>query len=373
MSMSAEDDFSNKYRPQTLDRMLGNEQVVTRLKGIVASGRIPKAILLTGRSSAGKTTGARCFVADLFKVPTLANHTDYHESNAADARGIDDLREVLKVARLKPRSGIRRVFMVDEAHGLTGPSAELLLKPLENPPPHTLFILGSSEPEKLKVALKNRCSQFVMESPTKESLLKYVKRIMKGEQMSYMTAEMLDKIVNNCNGEFRTAANLMESVFQFVAGKGDNKVTVEDITSAIESTENADEQIAVKVLLAVYANKLRIAQKAILDVQDAFKMIGALLRLNSFLLNNEVLKGEQHKAVWWSQQNRELLDGFKVHGLIKPSDRIQAFNRVQQIILDMRMRSAAFLVPEQTLISTNMYQATEALKDLYTAKSESTK
>jgi DNA polymerase III gamma/tau subunit len=177
--------IAEKYRPKTLDKIIGHEQPVTRLKGIIKSKKYPPAILFAGPSSAGKTTLARAFASDLFGVP-ITGHSDYHESNASEARGIDDVRQMINVSRLKPRTAPRRVFMVDEAQGFTGPAAGSLLKPLENPPPFTMWILGSMEPEKLSQAMKNRCSQFVLRAPEKEHLVKYVKRIVKGEEMSYM-------------------------------------------------------------------------------------------------------------------------------------------------------------------------------------------
>lgn len=358
---SSEDTLANKYRPKTLDRVIGHESEVARLKGIIKSQKYPKALLFTGPSSAGKTTIARAFVSDLFGVKTLKGNQDYHESNASDTRGIDDLRDMLKVARLKPRFAPRRVFMVDEAQGLTGPSAGLLLKPLEDPPPNTMFILGSMEPEKLPQAMKNRCSQFVLGAPSKEGLTKYVKRIAKGEEMKYMTDDLLEIVVNNSNGEFRSAANIMEAVQQFAAGS-DGKVTAKNIATALESTNSNDDQLAVKILLAVYANKLKVVQKSLLDITDSFKLIGTLMRLNSFLLNVLVLEGAQHKAVWWSQQHKELDSGIKQFSKVAEDKRLIAYNVVQSALVDMRARSGSFLVPEATLIGSCLFNATMAIK-----------
>jgi DNA polymerase III gamma/tau subunit len=360
--------FDEKYRPKTLEKLIGHEKSVTRLKGIIASKKYPNALLFVGPSSAGKTTLARAFVASLFGVDNLNQHADFHELNAADKRGIDDVRELLKVANLRPRTAPKRVFLIDEAQQLVGAAAQALLKPLENPPPHTLWILGSMEPEKLQQAIKNRCSQFVLDSPSKESMVKYVKRIAKGEEMTYMTDELVNRVAESSNGEMRSAAHIMEAITQYVAGTGSKKVKAEDVNEALSSAEGVDDQIAVKVLVAVYANKFKVVQKALLDVQDPFKMIGKLLQLNTFLMNQEVLNGEQHKSVWWSQLNKETLSGVREHGKIDTKKPLPAYAVVQQHLLDMRMQSGAFMVPETTLISAHCFQAISALKPYYVAK-----
>lgn len=227
--------FDEKYRPKNLDKVIGHDKIVTRLKGIITSKAYPGALLFVGPSSAGKTTLARAFVASMFGVDSLEGNAvhDFHELNAADARGIDDVRELLKVASLKPRVAPKRVFLIDEAQQLTGPSAQLLLKPLENPPPNTMFIIGSMEPEKLPQAMKNRCSQFVLEAPDKESISKYVKRIAKGEGMDYMSSDLLSLVAENSNREMRSAAHIMEAVSQYVAGLGTKKVKPEDVQTAL--------------------------------------------------------------------------------------------------------------------------------------------
>lgn len=108
--------FDDKYRPKTLDKIIGHEKVVQRLQGIISSKKYPNAMLFVGPSSAGKTTLARAFVASLFGVESVesGNVHDFHELNGADARGIDDVRDLLKVASLKPRIAPRRVFLIDE-------------------------------------------------------------------------------------------------------------------------------------------------------------------------------------------------------------------------------------------------------------------
>jgi len=357
--------FHTKYRPKTLDRIIGQEALVNRLKGIVSSKKIPNAMLFVGPSSAGKTTLARAFTAELFGVKDLAGSSDYHEINAADSRGIDDLRDLLKITKLKPRVAPRRVVLIDECQQLTGPSAQLLLKPLEDPPPTTLFILCSMEPEKMLQAMKNRCSQFVLSAPEKSHIVKFVKRIAKAEDMTYVSDDIAGTIAENANGELRSAANLVEALAQSIAGSGKKKVTTEDINQALSTAESLDDQLAVRILTAVYANKFRSVQRDLLDVQDPFKLIGSLLRLNSFLLNSTVLKGEQHKAVWWSQINKDIAKGVKDYSKVNEKQLLQAYGVVQNHLVDLRIKSGGFLLPETVLTSACLFNAIQELKPLF--------
>lgn len=366
MSKDYIESFDEKYRPKTLDKVIGHEHAVTRLRGIIKTKKWPKAMLFAGPSSAGKTTLARAFVADMFGVDSLTGNAlhDYHELNAANQRTIDDMRELLKLSNLQPRLAPKRVFLIDEAQQVVGPAQQAMLKPLENPPKHTLFILGSMEPEKLGQAVKNRCSQFVLEAPKKDAVTKYVKRIAKGEEMEYMTPELIDIVAENANSEFRSAAHIMESIWQYAQGldKKPSKIKKEDILQALNSITGVDDELAVKIVVAVYANKFKAVQKALLDVQDPFKMIGKMLQINTFLLNQEVLNGIQHKSVWWSQTNRDALDGVKELGKIDEKRRVDAFATVQQHFLNLRAQSGAFMVPETTLISAHTYAAQQALR-----------
>ena len=95
-----------KYRPKTLDKLIGQTTAVTRLKGIINSGKVPSAMLFTGPTSVGKTTLARAFACDLSgKGEVFLNSPDYKEINFSDTRGIDDIRELIRITRFKPQMG----------------------------------------------------------------------------------------------------------------------------------------------------------------------------------------------------------------------------------------------------------------------------
>ncbi len=354
------DSFHLKYRPTTLDRIIGHDKAVTRLQGIISSGKIPNAILFTGPSSAGKTTLARAFTASLFEVEKVEGHRDFKELNAADSRGIDDIRELTQLAKLSPHSAPKRVILVDEVHQITGAAANALLKPLESPPPRTLFILGTMEPEKLLQAVKNRCNIFVLESQQPSGIKKYLKRILKGEKLDYIEDTVLERLVQNSNGEFRTAASSLEALVQYCAGKGNKKITEADVEDALDTTEAGDEDIAVRLLLCIYAKKFSKAHRAIMDVQDPFRFVNTLFRLNTFLLNSEVLGVDSHKSVWYSAQNKNLKQGVR-EVLGKDVKPVLHFAKVQEHLVWLKGATMSFSIPETALLSSFALKAIESL------------
>lgn len=359
-----DDSLHNKYRPRTLDRIIGQERIVTRLKGIIKAKKYRGSMLFVGESSGGKTTMARAFASDVFGTKNIDNHPDYLEINAANARKIEDVRQLLRVATLKPRLAPIRIILMDEVQQWTHDAEQSALKPLENPPPSTQFILCSMEPEKLGKAVKNRCVQYALEAYTKEDILKYVKRIAKGEDMTYLTDETMNAVVENSNGELRSAANIMQSLQDYAHGldKLPKQLKADQVEEVLGSTANRDQEIAVRALVGVYANKFKRTHLAILDTVDGFRMVKALLYLNTFLLNVTVLEGQKHKSVWWSQQNKDLLDGLKEFSKIKPGKELQAYATVQSALVEMQVRAGAFAVSEVSLISATMFEALQRIK-----------
>lgn len=359
--MSQENQLHRKYRPRNLDRVIGQEGAVKRLRGILASKKFPSSMLFVGPSSAGKTSLARAFVAEMFGVKSLQHNPDFHELNSASSRGVDDVRALLKTARLKPRVAPRRVFLFDEAQGFTGDSQQLLLKPLEEPPPSTMFILGSMEPEKLKAAMKNRCTTFVLQSPSEDDLAKYAKRVIKGEFDIKFPTSVVEKIIHNSGGEMRNVANIIQSIVE-ANPEGLKKIKESDIIAIIESSESNDDVLAVNILASVYRGDYHQIYRQALDVQGSFAFIGKLLTMNSFLINNTALRGDKHKMVWWSKPHIEL--NKMVKNCLGTTDHLTAFATVQSRIIDLRVRSGAFMVNENALIADALYKAAVELKSL---------
>src|SRR6478609_6601729 len=158
-----------KYRPQTFNDVIGQEHIVKVLKGAVELGNISHAYLFSGSRGTGKTSMARILAR---AIGTSAN--DLTELDAASNRGIDDMREIRDSVNTLPFESKYKVYIIDEVHMLTKDAWNAFLKTLEEPPAHVVFILATTELEKVPETVQSRCQVFTFKRPTREGLAKIV-------------------------------------------------------------------------------------------------------------------------------------------------------------------------------------------------------
>lgn len=192
-----------RHRPTTWATVAGQQSLVTVLRSAASLETVPQQILLAGPSGVGKTTLARIFAAALF-CPHASDgsgcgtcetcvdvtgpggrHPDLIEKDAASNGGVDAIRALVEEAHLAPMRASHRVYIIDEAHGLTAHGAQAFLKLLEEPPPHTLWILATTDPHKLPDALRGRCLQCSATEPSREEKLANLARICATESWTY--------------------------------------------------------------------------------------------------------------------------------------------------------------------------------------------
>ena len=211
------------YRPKSFKTFIGNKNVLDSLKPILKRDNPPSAFLFTGQGGTGKTTLAR-----IIKRALKCSDSDWKELNAADDRGIDGVRELIKKMSFNPLSGNKKVFLLDEAHMLTKPSQEALLKALEEPPEYVHWILCTTNPETLKQTLKRRCHAYELE-PLKDAILhKLMKQILKKEKRESVPIEVRDKIIELSDGSAGQALKLLDQV-----------IDMDDASRAIETLKSA--------------------------------------------------------------------------------------------------------------------------------------
>jgi DNA polymerase III subunit gamma/tau len=208
-----------KYRPQKFSEVLGQEHIVSTLEGALKGDHISHAYLFAGSRGTGKTTIARILARE---VGTTEN--DMYEIDAASNRGIDDVRELRDAVFTLPFESKYKVYIIDEVHMLTKEAFNALLKTLEEPPAHVIFILATTEIEKLPDTVVSRCQTFTFKKPTRKVLAETAVLIAKKEGR---TLDMggADLIALLSDGSFRD----MHGIIQLVLPSCEDKITREDV------------------------------------------------------------------------------------------------------------------------------------------------
>ncbi len=228
--MSVTGALYRKYRPQTFAEVRDQDHIVTVLEGAIRKGEIPHAILFSGTRGTGKTTLARIFARAIG-----TSDLDLYEIDAASNRGIDDVRELKEAVYTMPYESPQKVYIIDEVHMLTKEAFNALLKILEEPPAHVVFILATTEEEKLLDTILSRCQVFRMHSPSRAVLAEIVTDIAKQEGFK-LSPDAADLIAIAADGSFRDALGVTQKI---IMASGDKIGSADEVAAIIGAPKTA--------------------------------------------------------------------------------------------------------------------------------------
>lgn len=245
-----------KYRPQNFSEVLGQDAIVKSLESSLKSGNISHAYLFAGSRGTGKTSIARIFAKELGTSPN-----DIYEIDAASNNGVDEMRELTSGIATLPFDSKYKVYILDEVHMLSKSSFNALLKTLEEPPAHVIFILATTELHKVLDTVKSRCQVFEFKKPTIEILVGMLEAgaQKEGFKLGEGTAELIAK---RANGAFRDAWGILERVLQSAPAK---QVSIHEVLTIMQSPEH---ELVTEFITALVSKNLESALSIVHKVSD---------------------------------------------------------------------------------------------------------
>ena len=295
------------YRPSTFEEVAGQEHIVKTLKNALATGKLAHAYLFAGPRGTGKTTmakllakalncdegiGHQCNECKNCKAIIEGTHPDVLELDAASNNGVDEIRELVDKVKYGTILGRYKVYIIDEVHMLSTGAFNALLKTLEEPPEHVIFILATTEPHKILPTILSRCQRYDFTKLSDKDIKNRIKSVLEHEGVTY-NDEAVDIIISLADGGMRDALSILDQVLAYSG----NKLDVQDILD-IFALESKEEKIA---LLNAIIQK---------DVSDVLSRINRYVSLGTDIkrLTDDLLLILKDILIYQSSRNTACLE-----------------------------------------------------------------
>jgi DNA polymerase-3 subunit gamma/tau len=236
--------IARRWRPQQFEDIIGQTHVSVTLANAIETGRIAHSFIFSGPRGVGKTTAARIMAKALncekgpTKNPcnscsncesiTKGNSLDVLEIDGASNRGIDEIRNLRENIRFTPSHGKYRIYIIDEVHMLTKEAFNALLKTLEEPPSHAIFIFATTEIHRVPATILSRCQRFDFKRIPTKTIIEHLEKICKKEKIS-ISRDALLQIAKKADGSMRDAQSILDQIISYSG----EKISTEEVASAL--------------------------------------------------------------------------------------------------------------------------------------------